>query len=66
MPRKWKEEEYQYQKQYAKDNLKFVKVGFNSKKQEDMELWDFLEEAEEGKATHLKNLLRKEKEGLKE
>lgn len=64
MPRKWTDEEYQYQQQYIRDNIKFVSVPFNLKNQEDSELYDYLKQVEK-KATYIKGLIRKDLEERK-
>ena len=63
MPRKWKDEEYQYQQEYIKDNIKFVSVPFNLRKKDDGELYDHLNRVEEKKATYIKRLIRDDMEG---
>ena len=58
MPRKWKAEEYQYQQEYIKDNIKFVSIPFNMRNEEDAELYEYLNHIDEKKATYIKALIR--------
>ena len=60
MPRKWKTEEYQYQQEYIKDNIKFVSVPFNLRNQEDAELYEYLNHIDGKKATYIKRLIRED------
>jgi uncharacterized protein YfaT (DUF1175 family) len=57
---------YQYQQQYIKENLKFVNVPFNSKSPEEMMLYDYLnehtKETSEKKAAYIKRLIREDME----
>lgn len=60
MPRKWKAEEYQYQQEYIKDNIKFVSGPFNMTKPEDAELYKYLNQIDEKKAAYIKRLIRED------
>jgi uncharacterized protein YfaT (DUF1175 family) len=57
---------YKYQQQYIKENLKFVNVPFNSKLPEEMMLYDYLnehtKETSEKKAAYIKRLIREDME----
>ena len=64
MPRKWKTEEYEYQQTYIKDNIKFVSVPFNLKHEDDSELYDYLNQIEEKKASYIKRLIREDMKDL--
>lgn len=65
MPRKWTNEEYQYQQQYIRGNIKFVSVPFNLSKPEDSELYEHLNAIKEKKATYIKQLIKKDMGGMK-
>ena len=56
---------YKYQQQYIKDNVKFVNVPFNSKYPEEMKLYDHLNEISEKKAAYIKRLIREDMESRK-
>ena len=57
---------YKYQQQYIKQNLKFVNVPFNSKFPEEVVLYDYLnehsEKTGEKKGAFIKRLIREQKE----
>ena len=66
MPRVKKSDfdEYKYQQQYIKENLRFVNVPFNSKFPEEMELYDHLNDhakaTGEKKGAYIKRLIRED------
>ena len=57
---------YKYQQEYIKTNMKFVNVPFNSKFPDEMKLYDYLnehaEEASEKKGAYIKRLIREDME----
>lgn len=62
-------DEYKYQQEYIKKNLRFVNVPFNSKLQEEIELYDYLnihaKETGEKKGAYIKRLIRQEYDDYK-
>ena len=64
MPREWKAEEYQYQQEYIKNNIKFVSIPFNMRNADDVALYEHLNQIDEKKAAYIKRLIRENtKEG---
>lgn len=59
-------DEYQYQQQYIKENLRFVNVPFNSKFPDEKVLYDYLnahaKETGEKKGAYIKRLIREDME----
>ena len=68
MPRKKTTDfdEYKYQQEYIKTNLKFVNVPFNSKFPDEIKLYDYLndhyKETGEKKGAYIKRLIREDME----
>ena len=60
MPRTWKPEEYLYQQEYIKENVKFVNVPFNMKTEEDVQVYEYLNRIKEKKASYIKRLIRED------
>lgn len=52
-------DKYQYDQQYLKDNYKWINLGFNTNKPEDMELYSFIKTQPEKQAPYIKELIRK-------
>ena len=61
---KEKFDNYKYQQQYIKENVKFVHVPMNMKFQDEKQLFDYLtkhaKETGEKKATYIKRLIRED------
>lgn len=66
--KKEKFDNYAYQQQYIKENVKFVHVPMNMKFPDEKKLFDFLtdhaKETGEKKATYIKRLIREDMEGV--
>ena len=51
---------YKYQQEYIKQNIKFVNVPFNSKLPEEMRLYDHLNNIKEKKGAYIQRLIRED------
>ena len=57
-----REEKYQYDQQYLKENMKVINITFNRRNDEDMELLDWLAKKPGPTVPYIKSLIRADME----
>lgn len=54
----------EYDKKYMKNNIKRIQVSFNFQSDEDIKLYDFLQDIKISKNRYIKNLIKKDMKRL--
>ena len=61
---KAKANKYEYDQKYVKNNIKRIQVSFNFQSDEDIKLYDFLQDIKISKNRYIKNLIKKDMKRL--
>ena len=52
--------QYEHDQAYIKANIKFVNISLNQRKEEDMQMLEWLNKRPEGKGAYIKRLIRED------
>lgn len=65
MSEKAKQNKQEYDLKYVKQNIKRIQVSFNFQSDEDIKMYDFLNDIKISKNRYIKNLIKKDMKRLK-